>query len=512
MKIKHVLASLGLALTTAFAVAVGVGPKKEAKSVEAEGEKWMVTICFDNTVPETSGEWGYIQNQKVNFWGTNVTYAESVQDFHATKRDFFYAVNVVFEENQSVSGFQINFTENGVKKESQDINLALDSSVNGNVYTFSFPEEVEWVDGKWSVDNNGVHVPNARFGDSDESTKVIKTFTPDPENASYSLTDVEVTVDSDHSVYVNLCPFSDSLFGWGDTYNSIREEAAYFSEYFCAWYGASWVEIKVSGTYDFFITNEYKQGGIVDVKKHEAPTSSYIYYVLEENAETTNDYIYSWGGESQFGAWPGTKITDIATEVTNGGVLHFEGSEGVRLIYKIPVEIGYPEGDTDFMWNNNDTWKSNEFHLVSHAAYWYTGEANQYAGHAIDFLLAAEQVRNSAEDYSVCNIDAAMARAIVEFYNELSTEVRGYINVSKVYTYTTEQKGEEAPKGLVSYEDILVMLGEIGGVSPIGLSLRDHYDLYGAANTNTMIIIIVVASTSAIALAALLLIKKKKHH
>ena len=511
MKTKHVLASLGLALTTAFAVAIGVGPRKEAKSVKAEGEKWMVTICFDNTVPETSGVWGFIENRKVNFWGTNVTYAESVQDFHATEREYFYAVNVAFESNQTVSGFQINFTENGVKKESQDINLALDSSVNGHVYTFAFPENVSWVDNKWSVDSHGDHVPNARFGGQSEEGKVTKTFTPDPEYKSYSLTNVEVNVSTDNPCYVNLCPFSYSLYQWEDTYRSIREEAAYFSDYFYTWHGNTWIEIKVSGVYDFFITNEYKEGGIVDVKKHEDPNNTYIYYVLEEG-QSCDKYIYSWGGNSQFGAWPGTKVTDIATEVTNNGVLHFEGSEGIKLIYQIPVKIGYPIGDSEFKWNVNGAEESEAFTLKAQAAYWYTGSANVDAGHAIDFLVATEAVRNATTNYSVCEIAPAAAKEVVETYNSMSADERDYVNRSKVYTYTTEQKGQEAPQGLVSYEDIVIMLGEIGGVTPVGLSSRNHIDVYGSYNTNTIIIIVVVASTSMVALAVLLLIKKNKHN
>lgn len=501
MKFKHVVASLSLAMFTAFGVAAGLSMKKEAKSVAAEGEKWMVTICFDNTVPETSEEWGYIENQKVNFWGTNVTYAESVQVLHQSGRDNFYTVNVVFTSSQTVSGMQINFTEDGVKKESQDITIALDSTCNGLVYTYAFPETVSWDDGKWSYRTvSTAQTPSAEFG----STQ--KSFIADPETASYYIKDVELT----NSMYVSLCPYSYPAHNWDDTSAAFRTSAAYFAAYFQAWYGPHWVEVKIDGTYDFFLTNEYVDGGTLDVKKHEGPTSASIYYVTN-SASATGDYIYSWGGSEQFGAFPGTPITSVVgvQELTGNGVIHFQGGETAKLIYEIPVEIGYPTGDTMFMFNNGTAeYKSDERALVDEAAYWWTGPANNEAGDAIEFLVYAEARRNAVEDYSVCNISEANATAIINLYNSFDPEVAAtYIDCTTVNTWADASKESET---LVSYKSVVEQLGRMYNIPVNGSSLY-FGGLDMAANGNVALIVIAVTATSALALTLLLVFKKRKH-
>ena len=452
MKLKRLFSVIGLGLFAAVSAGAGVAlsSKPKAEPVKADGEKWMVTICFDNSIPEKSESWGYIDNQKVNFWGTNVTYDASVQSFHQTGRDHFYAVNVVFESTQSVTGFQINFQEDGVKKESQDINIALDSGCNGRVYTFAFPAEVSWDDGKWSYYRfAGFDEPSGHFGG------VSKNFTPDPETASYVLKDV--VVDTSSSYYINLDPFCYSAHGNDDTYYVVRTDADYWENYFYGWYGENWIEIRSdqAGTYDFFITNEYKDGGVLDVKKHSDADSRYIYYVLENNTPT-NDYIYTWGGSEQFGKWPGTKITDIVgvQEVTNSGVLHFQGSETPKLIYKIPVTTGYPVGDSDFKFNNGIVGEggveSAARPINGHSAYWWEGPANSDAGYSIDFLVAVEAKRNAVpageyKQYSVCGISESDAQSLINTYQSLGTYMQEtYIDCTTVNTYKRDgSEGEE---------------------------------------------------------------------
>ena len=482
----------------------------KADPVKAEGEKWMVTICFDNQVPELSGEWGYIENRKVNFWGTNVTYNESVREFHSTGRDFFYAVNVSFESNQSVSGLQINFTENGVKKESQDINLALDSTCNGRVYTFSFPESVEWTDGKWSVTSNGFEIPSAKFGPSGD--KVDRDFLPDPNTESYYIKDLEVDL-TGGAYYANFDPFSFSLHNWNDTYNVIRQSASYFSEYFYNWYGEAWIEFKESGTYDLFLTNEYKDDGLIDVKKHEAANDTFIYYVTN-SASATVDYIYSWGGSEQFGAFPGTSIAslvaaDKAEELTGNGVLHFQGGDTAKLIYRIHLQKGYPVGDTMFMFNGGSSeFKSAERSIKAEYAYWWTGDANQNAAQGIQILEVFESYRNGATDYSVCNISKENAAWIVNFYNDVSQDIREtYIDCSTVYTWADAGKTSNT---LVSYRSIIEELGKIANVTPVGASRYVPTDINKTANITTIIIVLAV-SLSLVGFTTLIVIRRRKH-
>ena len=511
MKIKSLFSFVGLGLFAVSLASAGVlsARRNEAEPVQAEGEKWMVTICFDNKVPELSGEWGYIENRKVNFWGSNVDYYESVREFHFTGRDNFYAVNVSFAANQSVSGLQINFTENGVQKQSQDINLALDSTCNGRVYTFSFPESVSWTDGKWSVTNNGFDTPSANFGPTGD--KISRDFLPDPNTESYYIKDLVVDVSS--SYYAAFDPFSFSLHNWNDTYNVIRQSASYFSEYFYNWYGEAWIEFKESGTYDLFLTNEYKDDGLIDVKKHEAANDTFIYYVTNSTSATV-DYIYSWGGEQQFGGFPGKSIASLvaageAREMTGNGVIHFQGGETAKLIYKINITKGYPDGDTMFMFNGGSSeYKSDERSIKNEHAYWWTGEANHNAAQGIQILEIFENYRNSAADTSVCNISQEDAAWIVNFYNEVSQDIRQtYVDCSTVLTHKRDgSSGEE----MVPYRAVIEQLGKIAHVTPVGASRYVPTDINRTANITTIIIVLAV-SLSLVGFTTLIVVRRRKH-
>lgn len=507
MKIKRLFSVLGLGLFALAAVGAGlVGAKaKKTEPARADGEKWMVTICFDNEIPETSGEWGYVENRKVNFWGTNVSYDTSVREFHSTGRDYFYTVNVSFESTQTVSGMQINFTENGVKKESQNIVIALDSTCNGRVYTFGFPEDVSWTDGKWSVADHGYQTPTAKFGLDDES-KVTKTFLPDPESESYYIRDLVVDI-SVNACYANFNPFCSALHGWDDTYNAIRRDADYYDNYFYGWYGPSWIEFKVSGTFDLFLTNEFKESGVIDVKKHEATSTVYIYYVLENNTPT-NDYIYSFGGNEQFGSWPGTPITSVVgvEEVTNDCTWRFQGDE--KLIYKIPIKTGYPVGDSQFKFNNNDTMETAARPISGHHAYWWSGDANGLAGYSIDFLIEAETIRNGATDFSVCNVSKENAIGLVTTYQSKGTFMQEtYIDCTTVNTWSDKTK---TGKSYFTYRKVMEELAkiaeiDIGGSSSPSLQFRN-----AEFNSQSIIIIVSIGVASISALSLLIVLKKRK--
>ena len=510
MNLKRLFSITGLSLFAAVSVGAGVAlSKPKAAEVKAAGEKWMVTICFDNTNPEESGEWGYIENQKVNFWGTNVSYDDSVQSFHSTGRDHFYTVNVVFESTQSVSGFQLNFTEDGVKKESQDINIALDSTCNGRAYTFTFPKSPTWTDGKWSVEQNGFCTPSASFDG------VQKDFTPDPSTASYYIKNYDVSVSST-AYYVNFCPFSYTKHQWDDTYAAIREDASYFSEYFYGWYGEHWIEFKntSSGTYDFFLTNEFKEGGVIDVKKHVDPDDTYIYYVTASGS-ATGDYIYSWGGTEQFGAFPGTSIASLvaaeeAEELTGNGVVHFQGGDA-KLIYRINVKIGYPVGDTTFMFNNGTSeYKSEERDLKANNAYWWTGGANYNAGQGIQFIELLEVYRNKSADYSVCNISKDEAEFLVDLYNDYDEGIREtYIDCTTVYTWTDASK---TVQDMIGVRAIMERLAIIAGVPLEGSSRVPVDSSYATINSTTTIIVVAIALVSLGSIAALVVLKKRRHN
>ena len=505
MKIRKILGGAVLAVVLALGVGVGLGSKQPEKTtpVGADGEKWIITISFNNATPETSEDWGYIDGQEIHYWGSG--FEAKTVELHQTGKEHLYTVNLVFESDDSLSGLMINFYETKdevrSKKESQNINLSLSSSANGRAYTYYF--NANWDgEGKYeAAPYAGYHFSSGWFN------SVNKSFTADPENARYYVKNVELT----EGQYIELRPLT-SVWNSDLTGPVARDNDPYLSYIY-----TSWLQIAETGTYDFFLTNEYKDGGILEICKHEESESSYIYYVLENNV-ATGDYIYSWGGTKQFGDFPGTSIQDLitadkASEITGNGVLHFQGSETPKLIYRIEITRGYPTGDTTFMFNNGtSSHKSDERSIVLENAYWWTGPANSDAAEAIDFLVTAEAYRNGATDYSVCNVDEDSAKFIVGQYNALSqTQRETYVDTTTVYTWSDP---EHSGNKLWSYRDVVIQLGKISNTAVVGSSsLGTIGNPTQIQNNDTVVAVtVIVAFVSISALAMLIVIKKRKHN
>ena len=259
-----------------------------------------------------------------------------------------------------------------------------------------------------------------------------------------------------------------------------------------------------------YFYDSYEDSGVFEIKKYEE-NESYIYYVTA-SSEATSDYIYSWGGSEQFGAFPGTSIAalvlaDEAEEVTGNGVIHFQGGDTPKLIYKINVVIGYPNGDTMFMFNNGtEEYKSDERELKAENAYWWTGSANREASFGLEFVIIVDSYRSSAEDYSVCNISKESATFLVNLYNAQDDDIlQTYIDCSSIYTWKDSAMEEES---LFSVKKIIEELGVIAEITPKGSSLA-LYQLE-MNNNSALIIIISVAAVSTLAFTLLLVFKKKK--
>ena len=195
--------------------------------------------------------------------------------------------------------------------------------------------------------------------------------------------------------------------------------------------------------------------------------------------------------------------------MTGNGVIHFQGGDTAKLIYKIPVTIGYPSGDTTFMFNNGSgDYKSEERALVDGAAYWWTGIPNTDAGEAIEFLAFAEDIRNHAEDTSVCNISAANAALIVNGYNALDDSLAAtYIDGTTVYTY---RRDGESGNELVSYRVVVEQLGKIANIAVDGAVSSYRFDILSGSNLS--IVIISVATVSALAATLFFVFKKRKQN
>ena len=186
---------------------------------------------------------------------------------------------------------------------------------------------------------------------------------------------------------------------------------------------------------------------------------SYIYYVTGSETATTN-YIYSFGGDFQFGGWKETKVVDVADVAEVHGVLSFNGTS--QLIYKIPYST--TAGDTHII-INSDSAQSADMPLSAGCAYWFSVNqdgTDAAMGAALDLLLAAEAKRNAVTAsgnilaYSICGISVADCASLYNTYYGLNETAKGYVDATTTYTYSGAYDGETVPtETAVSYGDIM---------------------------------------------------------
>lgn len=510
MKFRHFITSLAVTAVGAFGVLAGLSQKSEAKVAKADtGDTWMFTAFLNTaTIPESYKS--DCSNFRFHVWGTNV---DEFFTMHETGSDDVYTVNCSFNDDQTVIGGQFVFEQSGEGlKYSKDISFGYDKNSDffGQM-SWTFDEDY-WSDGKWKALDQKWMRNTVYYYDTDGNSQNTE-FSIDPVNNRLILQNLVINE-------TNLGKSVDVLIRgyWADGYNCI------YNTDLTNGGSAGWFKFKEVGTYDLIIENECKDDGaghkgIIEIKKHEAANNTFIYYVTN-SASATTDYIYSWGGSEQFGSFPGTSIAslvaaDKAKEVTGNGVLHFQGGDDSKLIYRIDITIGYPTGDSMFMFNNGtDSYKSAERAIAAEHAYWWTGDANHNAAHGLDFLITAEAYRNGADDHSVCNISDVNASVIVGLYNVLDKDVREtYVDSSKVYTYKVDpdarQPGDE--NELVSYRKVMEQLGEIAGVAVVGQELTRFDNVLGSTDSSVVLIIVAASLVSAAGLVTLLVIRKRKH-
>ena len=404
-----------------------------------------------------------------------------------------YTVNMTYNHNVGVNTIEFLFktTDNAdVFSETLAINPNNDSA-----WVFNF--NGEWSDkdiNKWDIVRKNFGTPRIRGGG----------ISPDQDFS------VDVSREMFYATVTVTDSTSSTQIYFGDwNYGAVR--AASVAKY-CTDYSLNSFKLE-EGTYDIFGYNSYEDGGIFEIKKHGELVDGSIYYVTE-SGEATNDYIYSWGGIEQFGPFPGTKITDVTDveEITGNGIVHFQGGDA-KLIYEIPVKMNYPLGDEMFLFNNGtDEYKSDERELVNESAYWWTGAANNDAHEAMEFITIVETFRNSATDYSICNIAKSNAQTLVNVYNSFSKDVQEtYIDCSTVYTWADETKTSET---MITYKAIMERLALIAGVelsnTGSGRQVIDNAQNIEASSLIAVVGIIAIISISSI--AVLLVVKKIKNN
>ncbi len=522
MKVKKLLSVLGLGLFAAVSVGAGVALNKGAKAeaVKADDPK---TAMFSLYLNASSLESSYTTSYyRAHVWGTNI---DEKLEMHPTGQDHIYTVIVSLTDAQVVSNAQFIFYQSECEfpgdKYSENLNLyssdtgssEISSSVNNGI-AYLFTGTTDWADGHWGISSsrNLIQVPQTSYKPNISGTEVWSNFVLEPEKNRYAYYGVEIAArwtdiigfDIPHTAFFN--PYS--MFN--DYAKACTDEVS----------GAdNWTYLNEPGTYDLFIENSFDGSGIISIRKREAPTNSYIYYLSNTNfgeGDTPNS-IYAWGGEEQFGSWSGTKIMSVTDvqEVTNHGVLHFDGSD--QYIYKIPVKIaGYPNGDTKIKFNyeGSDVGAS-EHTLAPHAAFgWDSYNTND--GAALDWLVEAERIRNAVpagefKPYSVCGISQSDATNLINAYNALLVPQQAKVRNSSALTYKPSDSSVEEQ---VSYALILAQLAEISGIDAAGVSrpttINNNFEI-GTDSSIATIVIISVVSISVISLAAILVVKKRKH-
>ena len=271
---------------------------------------------------------------------------------------------------------------------------------------------------------------------------------------------------------------------------------------------------------DLGCTQAYAEAAVNDdidlFAKLTCTQDKYIYYVSESNADTPN-YIYTFKTvddvdlDGEFGAWPGTKITEIPNVEEVHGVLRFQNID--QKIYKIPFTSSL--ADSKIVLNaGQGKDQTGNMDLTAGAAYWFvggkstTGGPNADGGAALDFLLKAEGIRNGAtyqaHPYSVCGISKEDAKELVSEYAAFTNEVKEeYINCS--YTYTYKDATFEANDSW-SYAQIMRQLGEIA-TTPDGILSIDGMKGDQAVTT---IAITIIAAVVVVGFISFIAIRKRK--
>ena len=516
MKLKRLFSVLGLGLfavasVSAGAIAFAKGPKME--QAKADGNTWMFSVTLKATNLEEAYD---VSNIRIHTWGNK----DTTVALHPSGQEHVYTVNLPFGDDDYVTGCQFIFYQtdsgnpsNSGDKYSNNLNVNAEgqdqlSKTENNGISFSWVGKTDWSDGKWTADSRSYCYPKLGYQADTLSAEVPYDFEIDAANARYIYRNIEI-LERYQDILVFRFPSADNSiqsFEMLDKIGISNTEGTSGS--------VNWTYLNSAGTFDVIIGNSFDGTGIISIKKQEAAEETWIYYVTD-SASATTDYIYSWGGSEQFTAFPGTSIADLvaadkAEEMTGNGVVHFQGGETAKLIYKINISKGYPTGDLMFMFNNGtSSYKSAERLIQNEHAYWWTGEANHDAAQAINFIEILESRRNAVADTSICNIIEANATVIINAYNAFDAGIREtYIECTTIYTWADKEKTGNT---LVTVRDIMEQLAEKWNKPLAGTSSTVNF---GFQNNQTALVAIIIAviSASVAGAVALAILKKRKHN
>lgn len=499
MKAKNIFITLGLScMALAGLGAAGLMSNAKAEQVKADDpDDKMITVIID--MGEAVGYDGF-NSPEVHYFDSVSDSIDKYQMLHQV-HDTVYAGNLTYRSaDQTIDRLEFLFKQNSEDKWSNHLDV---TPTESNACMFSYHntwtqdsgdgDRYEW---ELTKDTTWTGIRFQYYGDGVNNLQNIY-LTPDVASKTYKTTFTIVETDFDAEDNGQI------FFGYWN-HAALRQSSI------DAYTGSASLNsftLKEPGTYDLILQDSYADGGVFEIKKH---ISEYVGVYLVGVDADVHVYTFGEGGIEEFGAFPGTKLGDIAVAQEVTGDLKFQGND-LKLWY-LPLNYGYPNADHIILSYVNEYGyvgtQTKNMLLVEGSAYWFSYEEeyhNDDAGLALNFLLEAEEKRLAATNDSVCNISKSDAEDIVDAYKKLSSTVREtYIDTTTVNTLRRD--GEEG-KEYVSYRLVVEELAKIAEVSLGGTNRINT----AKVNTATIIVVVSVMVIASASLVAVLVIKKRKH-
>ena len=251
----------------------------------------------------------------------------------------------------------------------------------------------------------------------------------------------------------------------------------------------------------------FRENGIFIITDWNYAYDSYIYFVTN-SLTATDKWIYTYGGQSQYGGWGGTAVTSVFLLKEVHGSLRFEDNDG--FIYRIPILS--TKNDTHVILHDNNGNQTGDMPLGHAYAYWYgvgNNAGSAEGGKAIDLLLKVEEKRlavtetTKVKQQSICGISQSDADDLYNEYLALTDDGQSMVNRTTTYTYDPEDK---TTKKNIYYSDIMTTLSVIaeGGYN------ANSFIYVASKNSYASIALIMMCSIATISLVSYLVLKKKR--
>lgn len=487
MKVKNILSTISLSIVLGLGVFAGIALNKgEVKEAKAEGDDTMFTVVID--LADAVGYTDF-HRPEVHYYDSVSGTIDAYQDLHLLNGTRYTTTLSFDSSTQTIDNIMFLFKQTG-DEDKWSNSISFTPSAN-YVYHFNFKNT--WTGANWDVEQDAWNgLPRVRGDDIGDTN-----FTSNVANKTYKVT-----------VSLNPTKTYQVFFGnWGS--GAFRQSSInnYLTEY-----SLNSFEVKAAGTYDIICFNEYSDGGIFEIIKHESTEKDIFLVGIEPNA-----YIYTFGrnGAGEFGAFPGKKLSEVINMYSRADIdlsdIKFEGAD-VNILMLVNVEMGYPDADhiiisylNEFGVVGNQT---ADMLLSPGSAYWFSNDNNYHnddAGAALEFLRQAKgYLDNPGVDGSVCNLSSNNAKEIVNMYNALTDDVRYYVDRT---TYNTYKRDGSSGKEDVNFRIVMEQISEIANIALVG---SNGLNTLPKVNNSIISLIVVISAITTVSVIAFVIIKKKR--